>query len=91
MPKRIHLIVSGLVHGVGFRMYIERAANELKLEGWVKNRIDGTVEIEVQGPEEQLDEFVRRAEKGPSRSHVTAIRKEENVPDSTLSGFSVIM
>jgi acylphosphatase len=91
MQKRIHLIVSGRVHGVGFRMFIQRVATELKLQGWVKNRPEGTVEIEAQGEDELLDELVRRAKKGPSRSQVTAIRREEKAPDSTLSGFTVIM
>jgi acylphosphatase len=92
MLKRVRLVVSGLVHGVGFRMFIERAANELKLDGWVKNRADGTVEIDAQGPEELLEELIRRAKKGPSRSQVTSIRKqEEKVTDNSLSGFTIVM
>ncbi len=91
MTKRVNLRVSGLVQGVGFRMFIDRAANELKLGGWVRNRPDGSVEIEVQGAEELVLELARRAEKGPSRSRVTSIRREEKTPERGLGGFTVIV
>lgn len=91
MLKRVHLIVSGAVQGVGFRMFIDLKAKELNLCGWVRNRMDGTVEIEAQGPEKAIDELLRQAKKGPSRSHVTSIRKEDKEPDHHLDRFSVIM
>ena len=91
MQKRVRLIVSGAVQGVGFRMFIDRKANELKLSGWVRNRIDGAVEIDAQGPETAIEELLRQAKKGPSRSIVTSIRKEEKEPDPNLDRFSVIM
>ncbi|NHQ59562.1 acylphosphatase [Chlorobium sp. BLA1] len=91
MQKRMHLTVSGLVQGVGFRMFIDRVANELNLHGWVKNRPDGTVEIEAQGAEEKLDELFRRAEKGPSRARVTGIKRMEMAPDHSFCGFTVLL
>ncbi len=90
MQKRVHLIVTGAVQGVGFRMFIDRKARELKLCGWVKNRMDGTVEIDAQGPEEAIEELLLQAKRGPSRSRVTSIRKEEREPDSTLGQFCVL-
>jgi acylphosphatase len=91
MQKRVHLIVSGAVQGVGYRMFIERKAKELTLDGWVRNRIDGTVEIDAQGPEKAIDELLHQAKRGPSRSMVTSIRQEEREPDGSLDHFSVIM
>lgn len=91
MQKRVHLIVAGAVQSVGFRMFIDRKARELKLGGWVRNRMDGTVEIEAQGTEEAIEELILQAKKGPSRSMVTSIRKEERELDSTLGRFEVIM
>ncbi|TLU58951.1 MAG: acylphosphatase [Chlorobium sp.] len=87
--KRVNLIVAGLVQGVGFRMFIDLAAQELKLCGWVRNRPDGTVEIEAQGPEEMIDKLLKIAQKGPSRSRVTSLRKEEKPPDTALERFTV--
>jgi len=91
MQRRVHLIISGAVQGVGFRMFIDRKAKELKLSGWVRNRIDGSVEIEAQGQETAIEELLRQVKKGPSRSIVTSIRKEEKEPDPDLDRFRVIM
>ncbi|MEI7824663.1 MAG: acylphosphatase [Chlorobiaceae bacterium] len=91
MQKRVHLIVSGAVQGVGFRIFIDRKAKELKLCGWVKNRIDGSVEIDVQGPEQSIEELLLQAKRGPSRSMVSSIKKEEKEPDPNLDRFSIVM
>ncbi len=91
MQKRVHLIVSEAVQGVGFRMFIDRTAKELRLNGWVRNRLDGTVEIDAQGPEKAIEELLCQAKRGPSRSMVTSIRKEEREPDSSLEQFEVII
>lgn len=75
---------------MGFRRFIERSARELDLHGRVRNLPDGTVEIEVQGPERLVGELERRACSGPSRSRVTGVRKKELDPDSSLNGFKVL-
>jgi acylphosphatase len=90
MTRRVHLVVSGLVQGVGFRMFIERSARELQLAGMVRNLPDGTVEIDVQGPEQHVEALIRKAECGPGRSRVTGIRKQERKPDSTMDRFSIV-
>ena len=91
MQKRVHLIVAGAVQGVGFRMFIDRKAKELELSGWVRNRLDGTVEIDAQGSEKAIEELLRQAQRGPSRSMVSSIRTEERELDNTLGRFSVVM
>jgi len=60
--KRLHIIYSGRVHGVGFRFMAERVAADLGLNGWVRNNRDASVEIVCEGPEEDLNEFIRRIE-----------------------------
>jgi len=87
MQKRMNVVVSGFVQSVGFRMFIEREARELKLDGWVKNRADGRVELEAQGDAERLEELFRRAGKGPSRARVTSIKRKEIAPDQTPGGI----
>ena len=91
MQKKVHLIVTGTVQGVGFRMFIDRKAKELKLCGWVKNRIDGSVEIDAQGPEKAIEELLLQAKKGPSRSMVSSIKKEEQEPNPNLDRFTIVM
>lgn len=53
------MIVSGRVQGVGFRYYVEDIALGMNISGWVRNLSDGTVEIDAEGEEDKLKNFVR--------------------------------
>ena len=55
---RKHIIFSGNVQGVGFRYRAYHNARSIGLTGWVKNKQDGTVEMEVQGSEAMIDELI---------------------------------
>ncbi len=52
---RKHLLLTGAVQGVGLRYRTKYAASMRGLTGWVRNRPDGSVEMEVQGREEEID------------------------------------
>lgn len=56
---RKHILFFGTVQGVGFRYYSVHKANSLGLTGWVRNLYDGSVEMEVQGPESGIDNLIR--------------------------------
>ena len=56
MP-RVHIHITGVVQGVGYRPFVWRTATALGLSGWVRNSSDG-VHIEAKGPQETLDSFV---------------------------------
>lgn len=70
---RRHVIVAGRVQGVGFRWFAKETADALGLAGWVRNRADGSVEAEVEGTQEALDEFERRLRTGNSAAKVAGI------------------
>jgi acylphosphatase len=72
-------IVSGIVQGVGFRFFAQRAANRLHLSGYVKNLPDGRVEVYAIGPAEQLAKLRSVLERGPWGASVSEVR-EESVP-----------
>lgn len=55
---RKHILFYGRVQGVGFRYYAVQKANQLGLTGWVKNLYDGSVEMEVEGQEELIDQLI---------------------------------
>ena len=55
---REHYVFFGRVQGVGFRYYSVNKARQLGLTGWVRNLYDGSVEMEVQGPERFIDELI---------------------------------
>ena len=57
---RRHIIFHGRVQGVGFRYTARYIASDLGLSGWVSNLWDGSVEMEVQGKKELIDEMLRR-------------------------------
>lgn len=57
---RKHVVFYGRVQGVGFRYHSYHIANSLGLTGTVRNLYDGSVEMEVQGSREAIDELVRR-------------------------------
>ena len=56
---RKHIIFYGRVQDVGFRYYSIHKAKQLGLVGWVKNLDDGSVEMEVQGRESEIDQLIR--------------------------------
>ncbi len=61
---RKHIVFSGWVQGVGFRYRARNAAEHYGATGWVKNEYDGTVTMEIQGTEKQIDQVIQAIEKG---------------------------
>ena len=57
---RKRIVFHGRVQGVGFRYTARYAADSLGLTGWVQNHYDGTVEMEVQGPELKINKLLVR-------------------------------
>lgn len=68
---KIH--VTGYVQGVGFRWSAAREARSLGITGYVKNLPDGSVYIEAEGAEEQLNSFVEWCRKGPGIGFVQSV------------------
>ena len=65
--------VKGFVQGVGFRDHLTMAAQRCKLDGWVRNRSDGSVEALVSGPTRAVEAFVAAAMKGPYGARVAHV------------------
>ena len=88
--KRIHAIVKGVVQGVGFRFFTKYLAERFELSGFVRNREDGTVEIEAEGSEEAISAFLEELESGPPRAaHVSGV-EVRNIPASgAFEGFRI--
>ena len=66
-------VVHGLVQGVSFRWYTRQEAERLGLVGWVRNETDGSVRLEVQGPEEDVEGFMAWVHQGPTHARVTRV------------------
>ena len=75
MSKRVRVV--GRVQGVWFRGWTVDEARALGLDGWVRNRRDGTVEMLLSGPEEAVAAMIARARRGPSAARVERVEVEE--------------
>lgn len=71
--KAVRLIISGRVQGVWYRGWTVDQANQLELDGWVRNRADGTVEALIVGPELDVDKMIKLCWKGPRMANVSDI------------------
>ena len=90
-PDRVaaEIFVSGMVHGVGYRFFTQRAAEELGLSGWVRNLPDGRVQAEVEGPRARVEELLLRLRVGPRLSSVTGVAVTWKTAGGATSGFLV--
>lgn len=80
----------GRVQGVGFRAFVWREARRLGADGWVRNRIDGSVEAVVSAPAEIHDSLLGSLRQGPTLSRVDRVDRTEEPDDVGLStGFEV--
>ena len=58
------------MQGVGFRWFAREGARRLGLAGWVRNRVDGSVEVAASGPAEVVERFLAELRRGPSGARV---------------------
>jgi acylphosphatase len=72
--------VHGFVQGVGFRDFLMMSAQAQKLDGWVRNRSDGSVEALVSGSTKAVEIFVSHATQGPPGAKVTAVDLHNSDP-----------
>ncbi|MFD2209115.1 acylphosphatase [Virgibacillus halophilus] len=86
-----HVRISGRVQGVGFRFTAKLAALEYGLTGWVKNKMDGTVEMEVTGEKESVEAYLDSVQAGLNASiqveHMEIEKKEDSSKE--FSTFSI--
>jgi acylphosphatase len=80
----LRLRVEGFVQAVGYRNFAMEEARRLSLDGWIRNRSDGTVEILVFGETKAVEAFVAAAMRGPPGSTVKNVELHNaEPPDET--------
>jgi acylphosphatase len=89
MTKHVRLTVTGMVQGVGFRMYAQREARRLGLTGFVRNRPDGAVEIVAEGEPAAVDRLIAWANHGPPVARVERVEVEPGEPAGEFESFDV--
>lgn len=88
--KRIHLIISGDVIGVGYRPWALRQARDLQLMGWIKNREDDTVELVAEGKTEALEQLIAACKRGPDVAWVEGVKVEWGKATGEFLDFTVL-
>lgn len=87
--KRVHVFIKGRVQGVFFRSFVKKNALELKLNGWVKNLEDNSVEAVFEGENKEVEEMLKLCKKGPIGAKVKSLEVlEERYEGET--GFKVV-
>ena len=89
MAVTLHLRIAGRVQGVGYRYALHAEAQAGGINGWVRNRRDGTVEAVVQGSPQAVEKILAWAKLGPPAARVTEVRAQpvQGEFDRTYSGF----
>ena len=87
----VKIVVTGLVQGVGFRWFMERTAQKLGVRGWVKNRFDGSVEIEAEGSESDLQALIKEVHIGPRSASVKGVSVEWKSYTGQYHSFEITM
>ncbi|MFT3941875.1 acylphosphatase [Rhodopseudomonas sp. BR0G17] len=74
--------IRGRVQGVGYRAWLAHTAEAMGLQGWVRNRRDGSVEATLAGGDHVVSEMIARCQHGPSAARVEAVVAETAQPDA---------
>ena len=87
--RTVHVRVSGRVQGVGFRAFTVACARAFKIDGWVRNRRDGSVEAVISGKPDAIVRMMAQLEVGPGAARVTAFDARD-VQEAPASGFEAL-
>ena len=90
MEKQLHVTIHGKVQGVCFRFNTKKVAQDLGIDGWVKNNSDGSVEAIFEADEKKLIEMLDFIKKGPFGSRITkVIENWKEVKEKEFDGFRI--
>jgi acylphosphatase len=87
---RAHVVVTGRVQGVGFRYTTIDQARSLGVHGWVRNRADGTVEVEAEGERSAVEALVRFLHRGPPGARVDDVALRWEAHRGDLGAFRAV-
>lgn len=88
--RSVQIKVYGQVQCVGFRYHVFTIAQQIGLTGWVKNMSDGSVEILVEGTDEQIEVFVPYVKEGPRFARVDELIMIELESVKTTYSFTIM-
>jgi acylphosphatase len=87
--ERLHAQIYGHVQGVSFRYFVLTQAQQLHINGWVRNVWDGSVEVVAEGKREQLEKFLALLIRGPGAARVQNVLEKWQPATGEFSGFHI--
>ncbi len=88
--KRLEAVISGRVQGVGFRYFTTRCADSIGgITGWVKNEPDGTVKLVAEGAAKNLEQLLKKVQKGPTSARVSNVDLKWKQAKNDFDSFGV--
>tara|TARA_B100000029_G_scaffold404209_1_gene404197 strand:+ start:78 stop:347 length:270 start_codon:yes stop_codon:yes gene_type:complete len=85
----IHVSVYGQVQGVGYRNWIKKSAEKIKVKGWVRNSSDGSVELFIQADLDALNQLLSLCWEGPELAEVDDVLTQESSVDMDIKEFAI--
>jgi acylphosphatase len=87
----LYVAVRGRVQGVGFRWFVRERARALGLTGWVRYRVDGSVEVLALGDDDSLRQLRSLLGTGPSGARVSTVEDQQGEPaTAAMNPFGVL-
>ncbi|MCH9608513.1 MAG: Acylphosphatase [Chlamydiales bacterium] len=90
MRHELHAIFTGVVQGVFFRVTVKKHAEQLALFGSVKNLEDGSVEVFLNGTEQEIEIFLKQVKANPGAARIDSIEYKVRKPQKNYSSFEII-
>ena len=88
--KKINIVITGKVQGVGFRYWLYQIANEKNVYGWVKNKNTNEVEAVLLGEDKNVDELIKLVRKGPSSARVENLNIQNYQKEYLRKSFDIL-
>jgi acylphosphatase len=87
--QQVHLLISGKVQGVFYRVFVKEHADKLGLTGWVRNTNEGHVEAVIQGEKQTIEQLIALCRQGSQNSEVRDIKESWGSVSESFEGFSI--
>jgi acylphosphatase len=89
--SELHLRITGVVQGVGFRWFVRERARRLGVSGWVRNLPDGSVEVAAAGDQQQIELLRAELQRGPRGAAVDHLQDmNAPLPQPMSAPFDII-
>jgi acylphosphatase len=89
MKVKVHVLISGRVQGVFFRIETRNMAKRKNVFGWVRNNSDGTVEAIFEGAKKDVEKLVEFCRRGPPGARVTNVKVQWEEYTGEFNDFKI--